>query len=217
MRMDWDERALQNPRFFVQSAKSEWDDAEFFRSGEVNVANEVMPDIHRICGGSRSPRELTMVEIGCGVGRMTRMLSALFGKVYAVDVSAGMINSARRALGDYRNIEFLLTDGKSLYPIPADTVDFVFTFIVLQHIPSKDVIKSYFHEAFRILKPGGVFKAQLNGAAEDPQTQRVPDTWDGVRFSTQEMEDLASSSGFQMESITGCDTQYCWVFLRKPW
>src|SRR6266566_2363742 len=81
MREDWDERARENAEYYVASSTRDWDQGEFFRSGEINVANEIMPDVLRICGGRRSPFDLKVLEIGCGVGRMTRTMARLFGHV----------------------------------------------------------------------------------------------------------------------------------------
>src|SRR6266436_4671777 len=81
MRKDWDERARENAEYYVASSTRDWAQREFFRSGQINVANEIMPDMLRICGGERSPLDLSVLEIGCGVGRMTKMLARIFGKV----------------------------------------------------------------------------------------------------------------------------------------
>src|SRR5579862_9907772 len=95
MREDWDERARENAEYYIVNSTREWDQREFFRSGEIHVANEVMPDMHQICGGERSPLDLSVLEIGCGIGRMTKMLARVFGRVTAIDVSKEMIDRAR--------------------------------------------------------------------------------------------------------------------------
>jgi hypothetical protein len=83
MRAEWDERAVSNAEYFIATGNDDWSQRDFFRSGEINVANELLPDMPGICGGSRSPLDMSIVEIGCGVGRMTRMLSRVFGRVTA--------------------------------------------------------------------------------------------------------------------------------------
>src|SRR5260370_7207013 len=103
MREDWDERARENAEYYVANSTRDWDQREFFRSGEINVANEIMPDMHRICGGERSPLDLSVLEIGCGVGRITKMLARIFGKVTAVDVSTELIYRAHVHLQNLMN------------------------------------------------------------------------------------------------------------------
>ena len=94
MRSDWNDRAKENAQYYVQNAQRKWDQRDFFRSGEINVANEVMTDMVAICGGQRSPLDLRMLEIGCGVGRMTRMLARIFGHVTGIDISEEMVRQA---------------------------------------------------------------------------------------------------------------------------
>jgi protein-L-isoaspartate O-methyltransferase len=84
MRVDWNDRARVNAKHYVQDEKVFWKDRDFFRSGEINVAKLVMTDMGKICGANNSPLDLSIVEIGCGIGRMTRMLSRIFGQVTAI-------------------------------------------------------------------------------------------------------------------------------------
>jgi hypothetical protein len=64
MREEWDARARSNAEYYIHSGSERWETREFFRSGEINVANDIMPETLRICGGSRSPLDLTMLENG---------------------------------------------------------------------------------------------------------------------------------------------------------
>lgn len=79
-----------------------------------------------------------------------------------------------------------------------------------------DVIQSYCQEVFRVLRPGSVFKFQVNGipiSAEDFE----PDTWLGVTLSERGVAELARSTGFLLEASEGAGSQYFWVRFRKPW
>jgi ubiquinone/menaquinone biosynthesis C-methylase UbiE len=215
MREDWDQRARENARHYVQNETTEWDEREFFRSGEINVANEVMPEMLRICGGSRSPLDLTMLEIGCGVGRMTRMLARIFKHVVAVDVSAEMIEQAKANLRDYPNVTLVLGDGASLAAVPSNSIDFAFSFIVFQHIPSTEVIYSYCREVHRVLRAGSLFRFQVQGAQWS--ADHVEDTWEGASFSEADARKLCAETGFEFERSSGAGTQYYWLWFRKPY
>ncbi len=214
MRADWNARARENARHYVQNATADWDEREFFRSGEINVANDVMPEMLRICGGARSPLDLQMLEIGCGVGRMTRMLARIFGRVTALDVSDEMLTEARRNLAGFDNVALVLGDGASLSGFPSGEFDFAFSFIVFQHIPSFDVIRSYCREVCRVLKPGALFKFQVQGSPA--ARRRTYDTWSGVPVSLEQAQQLAADSGFVLEAADGGDTQYFWLCFGKP-
>jgi ubiquinone/menaquinone biosynthesis C-methylase UbiE len=136
MRQDWNKRACENACHYVQTGQEQWEDRDFFRSGEINIANEVMPDMVRICGGSRSPLDLKVLEIGCGVGRMTRMLARILGHVTALDISEEMLRQARNNLKDLDNVTLVLGDGCSLSGQEPEEFDFSFSFIVFQHVPN---------------------------------------------------------------------------------
>lgn len=213
MRADWNDRAKENAQYYVQNETKDWDQREFFRSGEVNVANEVMSDMVAICGGQRSPLDLRMLEIGCGVGRMTRMLSRIFGHVTGVDVSEEMIRQARRNTADLNNVSLVLGDGCSLEAVPDASLDFAFSFIVFQHIPTYSVIASYCKEVYRVLKPGGLFKFQVQGFTELPRTEM--DTWLGYPISPRQAVTLSEESGFDIERQEGAGSQYYWLWFRK--
>jgi SAM-dependent methyltransferase len=214
MREDWNRRAVENAEHYVQNAKEKWDERDFFRSGEINVANEIMPDMHSICGGTRSPRDLSMLEIGCGVGRITRFIARIFGQVTAVDVSSEMIARATANLAGLDNVTLVNGDGATLAAVPDASQDFAFSFIVFQHIPSAAVIASYCREVHRVLRPGALFKFQLQGAQW--QRDQQADTWHGVSFSEAEADKLCGDSGFALERSEGANTQFFWLWFRKP-
>ncbi len=214
MREEWEKRAVTNARHYVANSKEDWTDREFFRSGEINVANEVMTDMARICGGTRSPLDLSMLEIGCGVGRMTRALARIFGHVTALDISPEMIRQARRNLKRVPNVHFVVGDGYSLAGLAPEHFDFAFSFIVFQHVPTYDVILSYCKEAFRTLRPGSLFKFQVQGAQSLSRPEE--DTWLGVPVTESDVQRLADDSGFTVEHTEGAGSQYYWLWFRKP-
>ena len=132
MREDWDQRAKENAEYYIHTGTEDWNEREFFRSGEINVANEVMSDMYRICGGTRSQLDLDALEIGCGVGRMTKMMGRMFRHVTAVDVSPEMVKRAKSNLGALDNVEVILGDGATLSGVKDSSCDFAFSFIVFR-------------------------------------------------------------------------------------
>jgi len=83
---------------------------------------------------------------------------------------------------------------------------------VFQHIPSRDVVFRYLQEAWRVLKPGGVLRCQLNGL---PATAKQYDTWSGVRIAPEEIRAFAREQGFQLLALEDIWTQYMWTTMRK--
>jgi ubiquinone/menaquinone biosynthesis C-methylase UbiE len=209
MKSDWDERARENAMYYVVTAHRDWDEEEFFASGGVNTRDQILNDMGNICRGL-DPKQMVILEIGCGVGRMTRHLANIFGRVEGVDVSGEMIAQARTNLADLTNVGLHETSGADLSPFPDSHFDFVFSFIVFQHIPLREAVVEYLEEVHRTIKPGRLFKFQVQGV----QLEQT-DTWLGVGFSEQEMRELADEIGFEVLAMTGQGTQYFWNWWTR--
>jgi ubiquinone/menaquinone biosynthesis C-methylase UbiE len=211
MRTEWDERARENARFYVNTASTEWSDDEFFETGERNIEQYILTDMGNICQG-KPPEQMSVLEIGCGAGRLTRALARVFGRVYAVDVSPEMIQIAKDKLAAQPNVHLYNNNGVDLTALPDVTFDFAFSYIVFQHIPSFEVLLSYCREVARRLRPGGLFKFQVQGCKE-PGLQT--DTWIGVGVSESDAAELARASGFEHRYSNGIGTQYYWLWFFK--
>ena len=153
MRREWDERARENARYFVATARTEWSDDDYFESGRENVRREILTDMGNVCQG-KDPKHMRVLEIGCGSGRITRALAETFGEVFAVDISGEMIRQARETLRDIPNAHVFQNSGSDLRVLGDINVDFAFSYIVFQHIPDRSVIRSYVREVHRLLRPG---------------------------------------------------------------
>jgi len=212
MRQDWDARARENARYYVNTAREDWTDEEFFASGERTVAEEIRTDMVNICQG-KDPKEMRVLEIGCGTGRVTRALANLFGEVQAVDVSGEMVELARKALADTPGAHVYRNNGADLAVIPVGGFDFAFSSIVFQHIPSREIIENYVREVHRLLRPGALFKFQVQG---DATLQTSPDdTWLGAAFSDEEAVAMAQRCGFEPRYRHGAGGQYFWLWFFK--
>jgi SAM-dependent methyltransferase len=164
MHEDWNQRAKENARYYVATARHDWNDRDFFDSGNVWLQDVIAPDLDLICS-QRPAAEMRILEIGCGAGRMTRIFSETFGAVDSVDISEVMIAQAQAALKDRANVRFHVNDGKTLAGFGDAEFDFAFSALVFQHIPPRSIVRSYICETSRVLRPGSVFKFQLQGAA----------------------------------------------------
>jgi ubiquinone/menaquinone biosynthesis C-methylase UbiE len=211
MRRDWDERARQNARHYVATLQDQWADEEFFQSGSIWIDQYIAPDLDLICGG-QPPSAMKILEIGCGAGRMTRPLSRLFGSVEAVDVSREMILCAQSALQDCPNVRFHLNNGTDLSMFSDAEFDFAFSSIVFQHIPRKSIVANYIKEAARVLRPGRIFKFQLQGVSIPEEDVN---TWVGAGFSEKEIAALASDHGFAICNATGAGSPDYWLTFKK--
>jgi SAM-dependent methyltransferase len=213
MRREWDERARENALHYVHTGKSDWTDDEFFASGRQSMEQEILTDMVNICQGD-DPKQMRVLEIGCGAGRVTRALAELFGEVHGIDVSGEMVARAGAALNGIHHAHVYQNNGMDLSVLPAGLdFDFAFSSIVFQHIPSRDIIENYVREVNRVLKPGRLFKFQVQGYAT--LTTSPSDTWLGVPFSDAEVVAMAERCGFEPRYRHGAGEQYFWLWYFK--
>jgi SAM-dependent methyltransferase len=214
MQRDWDQRARENARHYVDDSRTDWTDEDFFASGERAIAEEIRTDMINICQG-KDPAEMRVLEIGCGAGRLTRALSSIFGEIHAVDVSGEMVTRARAALHDRPQVTFYQNNGCDLAVVPPLVFDFAYSSHVFQHIPSREVIYTYVREVYRLLRPGALFKFQVQG---HPSSKEPPpdETWLGVSFTPQQATEMAQSCGFEHRHSFGAGNQYFCLWFFKP-
>jgi ubiquinone/menaquinone biosynthesis C-methylase UbiE len=196
----------------VDTGRKQWTDAEFLANGEEAVRQDIRTDMINVCQG-KDPKDMKVIEIGCGAGRLTQALSNLFGEVHAVDVSGEMIETARRWLGGRPNIHFYRNNGSDLSVIPAGEYDFAYSGWVFQHIPSREIIDNYVREVHRLLRPGALFKFQVQGYVSPDSSP--DDTWHGVSYSEQQAREMAERCGFEMRYSYGAGQQYFWLWYFK--
>ena len=221
MRSDWDRRARENARYYVNTAEADWSEEEFFRTGRETVIEQILSDRENICQG-RKPSRMRVLEIGCGAGRVTRALGEIFGEVHALDVSGEMVALARRAVARQSHVHIYRNNGFDLAVVPPLPFDFAFSTIVFQHIPSRAVIANYTREVWRLLRPGSLFKFQVQGETAkfgvqetgEPDVQ-LGDTWLGYPFSDEDALALARECGFEARSRHGAGEPDFWLWFFK--
>lgn len=212
MRRDWDERAARDALHYIYTEGT--DETGFDLSGRANYDQLVRPFLPVLLQGRR-PSTCRVVEIGCGAGRMTRWFAREFLEAHGIDVSARMIELARRRLRDCPNAILHVGSGQDLRALPDAAFDLAFSYIVFQHIPTRSAIENYVREAARALKPGGAFKFQLNGDQSPEYRNHERDTWLGETFSFEEASGMLARGGFSLLSAEGIGTQYFVLTARK--
>lgn len=163
----WNRAADENPYWYVSSYGAYAADRnleEFWASGRA-----IWNDVKRVTGYAPTPDD-TVVEIGCGVGRLTRAIAPEAGRVIAIDISERMLAIAREA--NLPNADFRKAEGFSLPGIPDGSVDLALGYCVFQHLPSHDALRSYLTEMHRVTKRGGLIAFTL--APRDWKTWLLP-------------------------------------------
>jgi ubiquinone/menaquinone biosynthesis C-methylase UbiE len=211
MRQDWDARARENAKHYIATSRDNWTSDEFLREGAEQVHQLVEKHSAEICNG-RAPSDMRILEIGCGIGRLTMALSRIFGAVDAVDISPEMIAQARIILAGRPNVRLHVNNGADLSMFADSSFDFAISIIVFQHIPKRVIIENYIKETWRVLRPGSLFKFQVQGCAIP---ENLANTWVGVGFSEADMRQIAAQTGFEITESSGAGSQYYWLTFAK--
>ncbi len=207
---DWNKLALENHRYYIVSKKGQGINEDDFRqSGRENYQHLVKEDplLQELLGNVKDKRVL---EIGCGVGRMTEFFAADFKEIYGVDIAEKMIELGRLRLGHLTNLYLKATNGVH-YPFDDSYFDLVFSYIVFQHMPSRAVVKANLTEILRVLKPEGVVKIQLRGGSQPAKWQ----WYYGPVFSYQRAKELVESVGFKILKTADANKKRFWLWLKK--
>lgn len=218
----WDQAARTNAYWHIATG-STGDRATFYANG----ADET-DALLALCGIVPCAGK-TVLEIGCGAGRMTRRLSELFGQVVALDVSEEMLKHAREALSDRHNVAFLHGDGTGLATVVDRSVDVVFSYITLQHVPTVAGQLSYVRETARVLRLDGVAALQVRANGLLPVTldlvghmvhalqgrHTLRREWRGVRVPQADLLTAARSRGARAKLIPH-GPRHVWLVMDAP-
>jgi cyclopropane fatty-acyl-phospholipid synthase-like methyltransferase len=99
------------------------------------------------------------LEIGCGIGRFLVALSPRLRSVVGIDVSANMIEAARRRLRQQDNARADLATGRDLSAFADRSFDLVFSVDAFPYLvqAGRPLVEAHFREVARVLRPGGDF------------------------------------------------------------
>jgi ubiquinone/menaquinone biosynthesis C-methylase UbiE len=139
-------------------------------------------------------KDKTIVEVGCGAGRMTEFLAKKFRLVYATDIASGMLYRLEQRLGVLPNVKLLCSDNLSL--IPNESTDIILSTLVFQHNP-ESLVKKFFEDGYRILKPEGYYVFQLSVKDKHEVVQKNHAT-DMVRWTADELTEIANEHGYKI-------------------
>jgi SAM-dependent methyltransferase len=228
----WDERAREDAFHFVDSRLPYrgGEDERFWSGGEAAVGH--------MLGllGVELARTDVVVDIGCGIGRLTRALAARAGQVLALDVSSEMLARAQELNAHLDNVRWLHSDGTTLAPVADSSVDACFSHVVFNHIPDPEITLGYVREMGRVLRAGGWSAFQVSNdpgaeahapsggmplrrrlAALAGRASRAYDhpAWLGSAVDLDALRRTASDSGLAVERIEAPGTFFCTILVRR--
>lgn len=211
VRRVWDTYGKKHPYYFMNTAT---------RSGKRVTEEELRDtgwrDYVRHVSEDEIIRELLsewrdkeVLEIGCGIGRMTECIAKDFKRVYAVDISDEMIGHAKKRLYNLENVHLVANDGRT---IPFEKqFDFIFSYSTLSHLPQTIMVEDYFVEIYKKLKDGGVAKIHLRTG---PPPRKWRKTY-GVSLRPEEARNIAEEIGLRVLRHEVEDRKNLWLVLKK--
>lgn len=227
----WDARAREHALFFV-------DDRLDYRSPDHErfwAGGEAALDWMLSAAGVQVRVTDTVVDVGCGVGRLTRVLAGRARHVLAVDVSREMLDRAAQLNPHLANVTWIHGDGRSLSQISGGTVDACVSHVVFQHIPDPAVTLGYVREMGRVLRDGGwaLFQVSTDPAVHRPRgpAQRLRwrlaaalgrgpraqehAAWLGSAVALADLEHSARDAALDLERVLGAGSQFTTVLARR--
>lgn len=227
----WDEAARENALFFVDNRVDYRDpDLERFWAGGEEAVESILTAARVAIG----PDDV-VVEIGCGVGRLTRVLAARCRRVMALDLSAEMLARARELNAHLDNVEWLQGDGTTLAGVSDGSADACISHVVFQHVPTAEVTLGYVREMGRVLRPGGWSAFQVSTTPEVHRPRGMPErarwrlrallrrgprrqehpAWLGSPVSVGDLRAAADAGHMDIERVLDLGSQFTTVLARR--
>jgi ubiquinone/menaquinone biosynthesis C-methylase UbiE len=158
----WNTLAQIDPMWAIVSDPSKkgrkWDPAAFFHLGEA----EIEYILNQVASAGIELQRGTALDFGCGLGRLTQALCKHFQKCYGVDISPAMVYQAAEYNRFGSACIYVVNDSPDLRRFQDNVFDFIYSNIVLQHMPP-DASRAYIAEFVRLVKPEGLVIFQLPG------------------------------------------------------
>ncbi|MEB3981975.1 class I SAM-dependent methyltransferase [Mycobacterium sp. 663a-19] len=133
-----------------------------------------------------------VLEIGPGYGANLRVLAGRTPRYTAVEIDGPMADRLRELYGERARI--ITGDGTDT-GLPADEFSSVVSFTMLHHVPTRELQDRLFAEAFRVLRPGGVFAGSDSVSSWVFRLLHVRDTCNPVAPDT--LPDRLRAAGFR--------------------
>lgn len=96
-----------------------------------------------------------VLDLGCGIGRMTVALAGKVRSVLGIDVSGAMVREAERRCAGLANVGLAVTNGADLAAWPDSTFDLVLAVDSFPYLVQAGVAEQHAAESRRVLRPGG--------------------------------------------------------------
>ena len=199
----WEGLAKINSKYYINSDFGKKITKEQFEvSGYKDFKRLILDD-------SLLENRNTILDLGCGTGRITEYMADHFKAVFGTDISREMIKQGIERLENIKNIDLIETDGSTL-PLPDSSIDIVFSYLVFQHMKNRDMVEKNFKEVYRVLMHNGIFKVRIRTDKVD-----VNKWWGGVEYTEQSIGKLIKEIGLDILKTEPVKDYGLWIWLKK--
>ncbi|MDD3014532.1 MAG: methyltransferase [Candidatus Gastranaerophilales bacterium] len=187
--IDYDTIAKQSRSFLAYILN------DFMERRALNISGDTIDEIRT--SFSKVPKDIKVLDFGCGVGRLMREMVKSGFSVDGADISEQMINFAKEdnLLKDKR---FYLTNGNDCGDVADNYYDLIYSMITVQHICVRGIRNNILESFYKTLKDNGVFYIQMKFYPEINKNQinREHACW------AQDRTDVKVTNGFADVWIT---------------
>jgi malonyl-CoA O-methyltransferase len=183
----------------VLEAYTEWSHTY---DADRNLTRDLDEEVMR--GTFAGTRYQAVLEIGCGTGKNTALLTEIADSVQAIDFSDAMMEHARRRLSSAK-IKFTFADLTKHWPVNDSSINLISCNLVLEHIQDLSFI---FNEAARVLVIGGeLFVSELHpfrqyrGTQASFQRSDVTHTIQAFVHDVTDFTEAARNSNLALETL----------------
>lgn len=179
------DRSHKSAIFFNHMAQK-WESLKQEILGDCNLNQKILEAL---------PSVNTVVDLGCGTGDLLPLLRQRADHVIGVEKSEQMLKLARQHYSHEKSQIDIRVGELEHLPLRDGEADAALTNMVLHHLPEP---QKAFQEAFRILRPGGIFLIiELLPHSQENMRERFGDLWLG--FSLEVIETWLTDTGFKTQ------------------
>lgn len=142
---EWNRRAIRDGLHAVFTTRWSQEDCEAVNAMQQQLIFSSLPDM----------TDFTVLDLGCGIGRLTVSLSERAKRVVGIDISEQMLGRARAQTSARASVA-LIQASAGFLPFRDALFDVIIASYVLQHILDDALFGYAIEEIARVLRPGGL-------------------------------------------------------------
>ncbi len=149
---------MQNEKYVYQDGYCErFAEYQFDEARQKQKAMKTLSVLEDFCGGPGSLEKLTLLDMGCSAGLMTRLYSKKFNRTVGIDIDSPAVEYAAANYSSEK-LEFLVRDAMNT-GLESESFDVATCTHIYEHVPDYTKLMAEIH---RVLKKGGIcyFAAQ---------------------------------------------------------